>query len=584
MRHSVNPLQIRLFDAYDPVLTEKTRKRLLEHWPGVLRHVILELLPVDTLGGHFDPKMGRPTKELYSLAGLLLIKEFMNWTKEDALDQYRFNMQVHYALNLEPVAQDLSKRTLERYLAYFEEDELAKATMDAVTVKLIELLDLNIDRQRLDSTHIFSDMAGFGRTRLMGVAIKRFLTQVLRQDRKVYLSLPESLRERYAPGVNRLFADCKKDGDSRRSLRDQVAEDMYTLLKAFAGKEAYVRKDTYKALERIFYEQCEVREEKVLVKEKTGGRVMQNPSDPEATYDGHKGPGYQVQLSETCHPDNPAQLITCAIPQTAAESDARALEPVLEALQGRKLLPREMVADTPYCGDENVQRAEALGVELIGPMPSDSSSGSDSDQADVGKAEPLNIDDFDIDEVTEEVICCPAGHGPESSKHHGASGVTKTVMPVSVCGGCEFFAQCPMKKIRDTYVLEHTAKARRLVGRRRETATEVFKERYQIRGGIEGTNSGLKRRTGLGRLRVRGWPAVSHAIYLKIAGWNILRGAVCATIREIVYARAKKAVLGLDFARWRGLQVLGGVRRGLRRSWGPPVERGMIFSAFSQVA
>lgn len=584
MRHSVNPLQTRLFDAYDPVLTEKTRKRLLDHWPGVLRHVILELLPVDALGGHFDPKMGRPTKELYSLAGLLLIKEFMNWTKEEALDQYRFNMQVHYALNLEPVAQDLSKRTLERYLAFFEEDELAKATMDAVTVKLIELLDLNIDRQRLDSTHIFSDMAGFGRTRLMGVAIKRFLTQVLRQDRKVYLSLPESLRERYAPGVNRLFADCKKDSDSRRSLRGQVAEDMHALIKAFAGKEAYVRKDTYKALERIFYEQCEVREEKVIVKEKTGGRVMQNPSDPEATYDGHKGPGYQVQLSETCHPDNPAQLITCAIPQTAAESDARALEPVLEELQGRKLLPREMVADTPYCGDENVQTAEALGVELIGPMPSDSSSGSDSDQADAGKAEPLNIDDFDVDEVTEEVICCPAGHEPESSKHNGASGVTKTVMPASVCGGCEFFAQCPVKKIRDTYVLEHTPKARRLAGRRRETATEVFKERYQIRGGIEGTNSGLKRRTGLGRLRVRGGPAVYHAIYLKIAGWNLLRAAVCATIREIVYARAKKAVLGLNFARLRGLQVVGGVRRGLRRSWGSPVERGMNFSAFSQVA
>jgi uncharacterized protein YjbI with pentapeptide repeats len=119
---------------------------------------------------------------------------------------------------------------------------------------------------------------------------------------------------------------------------------------------------------------------------------------------------------------------------------------------------------------------------------------------------------------------------------------------------------------------------------RGETATEVFKERYKIRSGIEGTNSGLKRRTGLGRLRVRGWPAVSHAIYLKIAGWNLLRAAVCATIREIVYARAKRAVLGLDFARLRGLQVVGGVRKGLQRSWGPSFERWMNFSAFSQVA
>jgi len=29
----------------------------------------------------------------------------------------------------------------------------------------------------------------------------------------------------------------------------------------------------------------------------------------------------------------------------------------------------------------------------------------------------LNINDFDIDEATEEVICCPAVRQPESSEH-----------------------------------------------------------------------------------------------------------------------------------------------------------------------
>ena len=156
--------------------------------------------------------------------------------------------------------------------------------------------------QRLDSTHIFSDMASFGRTRLMGVAIKRFLTQLRRNDEQGYNALNESLRQRYATGVNQLFADIKKDSDSRRLLRQQVAEDMYSLVKLFADNSTHNSKSTYKALERIFYEQCEVHEDKVSVKEKTGGNVMQNPSDPDATYDGHKGPGYQVQIAETCNP------------------------------------------------------------------------------------------------------------------------------------------------------------------------------------------------------------------------------------------------------------------------------------------
>ncbi len=121
-------------------------------------------------------------------------------------------------------------------------------------------------------------------------------------------------------------------------------------------------------------------------------------------------------------------------------------------------------------------------------------------------------------------------------------------MPESACGQCEFFEQCPVEKIKGQYRLEHTAKQRRLAGRRREQNTEVFRQRYKTRGGIEGTNSGLKRKTGLGQLRVRGRPAVFHAIYLKIAGWNILRASVCAKMREIVYARANMAVFGLDFA------------------------------------
>jgi len=73
---------------------------------------------------------------------------------------------------------------------------------------------------------------------------------------------------------------------------------------------------------------------------------MQNPSDPEATYDGHKGKGYQVQLAETCHPDNPVQLITCAIAQTAADEDGDALPEVVAQLEDADMKPTELLADT----------------------------------------------------------------------------------------------------------------------------------------------------------------------------------------------------------------------------------------------
>lgn len=274
MRKITNPKQAKLFDSFNCVLTEKTRKRLLDGWPGVYRHVILELMPVDVIGEHFDAIMGRPTKELYSIAGLLLIKEFQNMTNDEAVDAYSFHMNVQYALNLEPITHDLSVRTLERYIKLFEENDVAKITMDEITTKLIDILGIEIDKQRLDSTHIFSDMASFGKTRLMGVAIKRFFTQLINHDKEGYNSLDESLRKRYAPGVNQLFADTKKDGESRKQLRQQVAEDMHFIVKYFAGNAEHNNKKSYKAVERIFYEQCEVNEEKVSIKKSTGGNVI----------------------------------------------------------------------------------------------------------------------------------------------------------------------------------------------------------------------------------------------------------------------------------------------------------------------
>ena len=561
MRNIVNPLQTVLFDSFDSVLTVKTRKRLLDNWPGVFRHVILELMPIDTLGGHFDPALGRPTKELYSMAGLILLQEFKNWTKDEALDAYSFNMDVQYALNLEPVAHDIAKRTLERYITHFEKDNLAKVTMDKITAALVEALSTKIDQQRLDSTHIFSDMASFGRTRLMGVAIKRFLTQVIRDDEQDYNSLDESLRQHYAPSVNQLFADTKKDSESRRLLRQQVAEDMYYLVKRFGDLDEYTRKSTYKAVERIFYEQCEVHEEKVSVKKSTGGNVMQNPSDPDATYDGHKGQGYQVQLPETCNPDNEQQLILTALPQTAAESDSGAVTEILEDLEAKGFLPEELFVDTGYTGDDNVRFAEDKGVELVGPVPSGSSKSKGDEY------EQLNIDDFNVDDDSEEVVCCPAGHKPQSSEHNKETGKTKTVMPESACGQCEFFEQCPVEKTSNGYQLKHNTKERRTAGRRREAATDVFKERYKIRGGIEGTNSGLKRKMGLGKLRVRGRPAVFQAIYLKVVGWNILRAASCAKMREIVYERASQTVFWLYFAISEPPRAIETTRMAVRRQF-----------------
>jgi Transposase DDE domain len=98
----------------------------------------------------------------------------------------------------------------------------------------------------------------------------------------------------------------------------------------------------------------------------------------------------------------------------------------------------------------------------------------------------------------------------------------------------------------DKFALDVSDKERRLAGRRVEEATEVFKERYAPRAGIESTNSGLKNRLGLGRLRVRGRGSVFRVLHHKVAGWNVLRASASMKLRAWVKTRVAQTLKGSE--------------------------------------
>jgi len=294
-------------------------------------------------------------------------------------------------------------------------------------------------------------------------------------------------------------------------------------------------RSTYLAMVKVFGEQCTVVGDKTRVKAHPGNAITQNPSDPGATRDGHKGPGYQAQIAETCSPQNDVQLLTAVLPQTAADDDRDALPAVLDTLAAGALLPDVLYADTHYGSDASEQACAARGVDLQAPV---------AGLAPAGNADALTLDDFVADEATETITCCPAGHAPITSERDAASGKTRTEMPADVCAACAHRDACPVRCVRGRYRLDHTAAERRLAARRREQETAAFQEHYRIRAGLESTNGGAKRRLGLGRLRCRGQPKVFHTIYLKLCGWNVLRAAASERLRRRVAEIMRKWGLG----------------------------------------
>lgn len=89
----------RLFDPWG-YSGPKRRKLLDSSWSGVFRKYLLEKLPVNKIARYFDEVMGRPTKELYTAMGSLILQQLHELSDLDVSMTLAFNEQWHYALDI----------------------------------------------------------------------------------------------------------------------------------------------------------------------------------------------------------------------------------------------------------------------------------------------------------------------------------------------------------------------------------------------------------------------------------------------------------------------------------------------------
>jgi hypothetical protein len=324
----------------------------------------------------------------------------------------------------------------------------------------------------------------------------------------------------------------------------EMSKDLLWLVERFRGNTAVERMNTYKLLVRVLEEQCEVIEEegeapRVQLKKASDvpADSLQNPSDPDATYDKHKGQGYQIQIMETYHEEEAEgdeekgkgqlDLITYVHVEPAHTSDTDALMAAIESTEARGCKPEELLADGGYGSDANVERASEANVQVIAPANKGSSD-----------EETLRLDDFELDEETGEVVRCPAGEKPTKTGRTPKGNFTAN-FDRAKCLVCMLRGRCPVRVgSRTARLKEYSAKKMRLARRRAQEKTDAFRDKYRLRAGVEATMSRYKSQTGAERLRVRGLPAVRFAARLKALGLNILRCArVTAETSKTTFSR-----------------------------------------------
>lgn len=515
-----------LFEPFG-YMGSKRLKRIKESWAGFFREEILPELPVEELIGHYDPTQGRPSKEVYAVLGAVLLQQMMDLTDEETIDNFAFNLQWHYALNVTDESDKgsyLSPKTLWTMRTMMMGDGLAPVIFDRVAEKLKVIFDVNTDQQRLDSMHIFSNMRHLGRVGLIAQTLRKFLVNLKRQDREEFAALPEEVRERYMPKRGEAVFAMVKPSEAERALQT-LGKDLFELIERFRQHEKIREMNSYGLLARVFGEQFQVEtsdgESRILINKKVPCDSLQNPSDPDATYDGHKGKGYQVQVLESYsvkkEGDEEApllNLITYVEAQPAHEHDAHTVKKALEKTRRENRAPSRILADSLYGGDNNHVDCQAEGVDLIAPVKTNKTCPN------VGLA---NFSYGAQNRITE----CPMGHAPISSQHRKAR--HSAWFDSDLCLNCPLREECPVKHGGKGHFIRYSNKELRLELRKADEQTAEFREHYRYRAGCEATMSELNRKTGIKHLRVRGLSAVSLCVYLKATGINIFRAARART-------------------------------------------------------
>ena len=538
------------FGSLDVLLSPQKRAFLeAKHWSGAFRRKALPVL----LGNEsvfaplFCPDNGRPNKPVAQVLGVLLLKEMFDLTDEQTLEQFTFNTIWQYALNVESDDAWVCQKTLHNFRTAMsqaeEQGELTySALFDEIVRAIVADLGLKIGKQRLDSTHIRSNMAVLSRLQLFTHTITAFLEKLRKQHRRLFESLPTTRVERYVDRAG-YFADAPSSQGRRRL--DQCAADLWRVVDRFRGHRSVSGMASYLRAARLLQDQCVVEDESptdpdgdgpdgvpVRVKDPTVERIEPTSlqgSDDDATY-GHKGKGYQAQVAETCDADNAVQVVTHVDLEGAHESDQHAVVPTVDALKKKRCPPEELLADTNYGRGQNIVAAAARGVELVTPACGSAPRRAEGE---------VTRDDFEFSADCQRVERCPQGHAPIEQSASGPNDSRRTArMDTAQCAACPLMQACPTRfnERAETMTLSWSRAEGATAARRRAEQTPAFKTRYRIRSGIEATNSEYTRPYGGGRLRVRGHPAVRRTVTFKFMALNIRRWMRAA--RESVRAAA----------------------------------------------
>lgn len=487
-------------------LPQRSLNYLRQSWAETFRREVFLRIPEDRFAVLYDPDPSRPNVPVNVLVGLDIIKEGRGWSDEELYEHFLFDLQVRYALGCDNFGEgDFDLRTLYYFRKRVSEhalksgENLYQVVFNQVTDEQIKKLGVKTDLQRMDSTQLLSNIADLSRLELLVGVLQRLHRILTVEDQTTYAKV-------FDPYVNQSAGQYTYRIKGKEAIWEHIQQlgvVLYDLLDKLA--EEYGAEPVYQVAQRFFDENFSLVQDEV--KAKTNREIeagcLQSLDDLEASYrvKGNRTyKGYVANLSETCDPENPLQLIVHTQTAENRTSDTKLITDALPELKQRTGL-KKIVTDGGYVGADIDQAMRKYEVEqittaLTGTLP-DHQEGK------------LALSDFAIEldqagSVTQAI--CPAGHSAKISLSAKGKSFTLSFQPCQ-CRNCAFFhkGQCPIKATQqNTRFTLNVPKDRASSSQRRRRFEQTKEEARNLRPAVEGTVYQVKHTLRGGKLRVRG--------------------------------------------------------------------------------
>lgn len=493
-------------------LTQREQKALERSWAKIFSEEIFPSIDEERFSVLYSDKASRPNTPVNVIIGAMILKELFDLSDDEVIENLMLDPRYQYALHTTSYEeQPLSDKSLSRFRKRCYDYESLKGVdlfHDVVTDlgnKTAKMMGLNGRIRRMDSMMIEANIRRLSRMELLYTCISKLVCYLHKNGKDDLLN---GMEHYYDPNDFNQVIYHNREKETAEKLT-VLLMDADTLIEVCS--EHYDEVTEYQLLVRCLSEQTVVENavRRLKIKEDSGmdSHIMQNPSDPEATYRNKAGKdhrGYAANLEETVGVNG--SVITDYAYDQNTISDSQFLKEHLEQMEKQEETVT-IVADGGYSGKANQDLAAEKNVNVV-----------TTDL--LGRDVPEIYADFKFNEEGTKVIKCPAGNEPKSCCYMKKTGQCRVSFDRECCAKCPHKDQCKAKIHKRVSTVVVSAKSSARAKQQRQMHTEEFKNLARIRNGVETVPSILRREYHVDEMPVRGKLAGKFFFGCKVAALN----------------------------------------------------------------